>query len=271
MKTVLVTGGSSGIGLATSTMLMKEGYVVYAVSRSSDGSVIEDASGGKLISMRMDVNNPDEVKSVIETIIRDNQRIDVLVCNAGNGIGGSVEDTSIEEIRYQFETSYFGTMRCIEAVIPFMRKQGGGKIITLSSVAGIIPIPYQGFYSAVKAAILQTTKVMKIELRPFNIDCCSILPGDTKTGFTANRKYTQAAQNQNSPYYAKCQASLKKMEHDEQNGMPAEAIAKAIKRQIKRRTMATTVTPGFIYKCIGLIVRLLPTKVTLWIVRLMYS
>lgn len=274
-QVILLTGGSSGIGAATAILLAQEGNHVYAGSRSGrlpEGLNPESLATcrGFVRAMALDVNDASSLQSAVENICREEGRLDVLVCNAGNGIAGAIEQTNEEEAKYQFETCFFGAVKSIQACLPTFRAQGHGKIITVTSVAAVIPLPYQAFYSAVKAALLSLTQSLQLELKPFHIQCCSILPGDTKTGFTAARKYTKAAQDSSSPYYKAMKASVQKMEKDEQNGMSAQVIARAIARQVRRRRMSISVTPRIDYWAIGLLVRLLPRRLMLWIVGMLY-
>lgn len=268
LQVVLVTGGSSGIGAATVERLQEQGMTVYAASRR--GTVPEALNNENIIPLSMDVNDATSVTTALERILKEQGHLDAVVCNAGNGIAGAIEDTSEEEARAQMETCFFGAVKTIQACLPVFRKQGYGRIITVTSVAALIPIPYQAFYSAVKAALLTLTQALSLEVKSFGIQCCSILPGDTKTGFTSARKYTEASQDKDSPYYERMSASVGKMERDEQNGMAPAVIARAICRQLKRRKMAVTVTPRLDYKLIGLLSHWLPDRLMLWIVGLLY-
>ncbi len=276
-KVVLLTGGSSGIGAATAILLAQKGCRVYAGSRRGlmpegweQAGLPEAGQGGCIHALALDVNDIESLRAAVERIRQEEGRLDVLVCNAGNGIAGALEDCSEEECKYQFETCLFGAIKSIQACLPLMRSQGYGKIITVTSVAAVIPLPYQALYSAVKAGLLSLTESLHLELKPFHIQTCSILPGDTKTGFTGARKYAKAAQDETSPYYRRMTASLKKMEHDEQNGMSPKVIARAVLRQVSRKRMAITDTPRFDYRAVNLLTRLLPRRLMLWIIGLLY-
>ncbi|MBQ9584324.1 MAG: SDR family oxidoreductase [Bacteroidales bacterium] len=267
---VLLTGGSSGIGAETARMLAAAGYKVYAGSRRGILAP-ECPTSDNLIPVVLDVNSQQSVSKVVADILAKEGHIDAVVCNAGNGIAGAVEQTSVDEAKYQFETCFFGAHRVIREVLPAMRAQKYGRIVTISSVAANVPIPYQTFYSSAKAAVLIYTKALSLEVKGFGIQCCSILPGDTKTGFTAARKVTEQSGNPGSVYYETLKKSVGRMEHDEQNGMPAGKIASAIVRQLGRRRMAATVTPRADYKAINFLVRILPTRLMLWIVGKLYA
>jgi len=146
---VLLTGASAGIGKATAEQLMLKGVKVYGASRRGGIPQKAPQGSGEIIPVIMDVNKEDEITAVINRIMEENGRLDVVISNAGNGIAGAIEDTSIDEARYQFETNFFGVYKTIQACLPIFRTQGYGKIITISSVAGIIPIPFQALYSSV--------------------------------------------------------------------------------------------------------------------------
>ena len=270
VQVVLLSGGSSGIGAETARLLAEAGYTVYAGSRR--GTVSEQCSALKnVIPVVLDVNDQESVAKVVAAVIAKEGHIDAVVCNAGNGIAGAVEQTTVDEAKYQFETCFFGAHRLIREVLPHMRSQQFGRIITVSSVAAVVPIPYQTFYSSAKAAVLIYTKALSLEVKGFGIQCCSILPGDTKTGFTSARKTTAESDDKDSVYYDVFKKSVGRMEHDEQNGMPASKIAKAIVGQLGKRRMAATVTPRIDYKAINFLVRILPTKLMLWIVGKLYA
>src|SRR5664279_5605971 len=123
-KVVLITGASTGIGLAAAEQLMNKGVKVYAASRRGGKSLKAQSGEGELIHVKMDINIETEIASVIAKILKENNRLDAVICNAGNGIAGSVEDTSIDELRYQFETNFFGTVKTIQACLPVFRAQG---------------------------------------------------------------------------------------------------------------------------------------------------
>ncbi|HOK36771.1 MAG TPA: SDR family oxidoreductase [Paludibacteraceae bacterium] len=269
-KAILITGASSGIGLATALQLMEKGFRVYAASRHGGEYQKAKTSNGEIVPVKMDVNNEEDIKKVIEQILNENQSLYAVISNAGNGIAGAVEDTSIEEAKYQFETNFFGAFKVIKACLPIFRQQEQGKIIATSSVAAIVPIPFQSFYSASKAALLLLMQGLYMEVKSFGIECCTILPGDTKTNFTFARKYTKASQLPNSAYSEKMKKAVGKMEKDEQNGMSPEAIARAIVKEITKKHMKALVIPGFQYKAICWLFNRLPVKFRLWVVGLLY-
>lgn len=268
---VLITGASAGIGLAAAQMMMNEGFKVYAASRRG-GEPQKAANGvGEIIPVKMDVNDESTIQTVIAQIIRESGKLHAVISNAGNGIAGSVEDSTSEEVRFQLETNFFGAVKVIQACLPVFRKQGFGKVIATSSVAAVIPIPFQAFYSAGKSALLVFMQALALETRPFGIQCCTILPGDTKTEFTAARKFTQASQSEQSVYYTTMKRSVARMEKDEQNGMSPDKIASAMLQQLKSKKMSAIVVPRIDYKLFCWLFKRLPAKVSLWIIGLLYA
>lgn len=268
---VFLTGGSAGLGKATAELLMQNGYTVYSASRRLAEQQEDPSSQGKIIPLQMDVTDPHSIESAVAEIMDKEGRIDILICNAGNGIAGAIEETSAEEAKFQFETNFFGTVNVVHEVLPIMRKQKSGKIITTASVAGFIPIPYQGFYSASKAAVKIFTQALSIEMKQFNVQCCCVLPGDAKTEFTQSRKFTQASQSPESAYTPKREKAVSIMAHDEQNGMQPVEISKAILTQIRKKKMSAVTIPGIKYKLISFAFRLVPNKFVLFVVDKLYS
>jgi len=270
-KIVLLTGSSAGIGKAAAELLVNAGVIVYGASRSGGEAYDNKTSGGKYIPIKMDVTIETDINTTVENIIADYGKIDAVIANAGNGIAGSVEDTSIEEVRFQFETNYFGVLKTINACLPVFRAQGYGKIITVSSLAGIIPIPFQTFYSSVKAAIIMYMHGLSMEVKPFGIQCSTILPGDTKTDFTKNRIYTKAAQNEKSVYYNTMKKSVARMEKDEQNGMSPYSVAKHIVKQVLNKNVQTIYVTGFFNKLFYHLFNILPINFKLMIISKLYA
>lgn len=263
---VLVTGGSSGIGAAACRAFAAKGAVVYAASRRG---VVPEGCPANVKAVAADVTVPESISAAVASIVSAEGRIDVVICNAGNGIAGAIEETSLDEARYQFDTCFFGAHNTVRAVLPYFRAQHSGRIITTGSVASVVPIPYQAFYSSVKAAVLMYTEALAMELRPFGIQCCCVLPGDTKTGFTSARKYVSGAVD-DSPYAPARKASVSKMEKDEVNGMAPEVIARAMTRAAFRRRMPMKVTPRLDYQAVNLLVKLLPARLMTIIVGKVY-
>ena len=267
VKVVLITGGSSGIGAATAHLLADAGMKVYAGSRR--GTIEHPREG--IIPVVLDVNDSAGTEAVVARIVESEGRLDAVVCNAGNGIYGPVEGTLEEEARAQFETTYFGSFKTIRACLPVFRKQHFGRIITVTSVMAVLQLPFQGFYASAKAALMSLSQSLSMELKGTGIECCSILPGDVATGFTAARKVTKAGTDPASPYKEGMERNLKKIEHDELGGMAPEVIGRAILKQLQRRHMAVRVIPRIDYKLVGMLVRLLPAKTVLSVVSRMYN
>ena len=276
MKVALITGASSGIGRATAQHLMAKGYHVYGTSRKVEGSFSEGhsdsdpKSGGFIDMIPMDVTCDTSVEIAVKTVLAKEGRIDVLVSNAGTGIAGAIEDTSIDEAKSQFETNFFGSLRVIQAILPIMREQCSGKIIAISSVAGVISIPYQAHYSASKYAMEGLIEALRYEIAAFGIKVCLVEPGDTKTGFTHSRNIAERS-IETSPYHDRFQKSLARMEHDEQNGASPDKVAKVIYAMIRKKSPPVRVTVGFQYKAVLFLKRLLPSGVLEKIVGMLYN
>jgi NAD(P)-dependent dehydrogenase (short-subunit alcohol dehydrogenase family) len=178
----LVTGASSGIGEATAKRLAAAGYKVYGTSRRGT------QAGQRVFQMLpLDVTRDASVEAAAREVMRLEGRIDVLVNNAGFGVApAGAEESSIEQARAIFETNFFGIVRMTRAVVPHMRRQGGGRIINIGSVLGLIPAPYMALYAASKHAIEGYSESLDHELRTWGIRVSVIEPAYTKTQFDAN-------------------------------------------------------------------------------------
>jgi len=181
-KVALVTGASSGIGQAIAELLSRSGYIVYGTSRKGSSS---EQRNYKMIAL--DVNNEASTQAALKEVIQAEGRIDVVVNNAGFGVeAGGAEESSIAQMQQMFDTNFFGVVRVIQAVLPYMRKQKQGRIINIGSMLGLLPAPYMATYSATKHAIEGYSESLDHELRTRGIRVSVIEPAYTKTNFEAN-------------------------------------------------------------------------------------
>ncbi|HEY8119068.1 MAG TPA: oxidoreductase [Methylophilaceae bacterium] len=181
-KIAIVTGASSGIGEATAELLANSGYKVYGTSRK--GAQAAQRSY-KMISL--DVNSEESIEAALKEVIQIEGRIDLLVNNAGFGVApGGAEESSIEQTKMIFDTNFFGIVRMTRAVVPYMRKQGEGRIINIGSILGLIPAPYMATYAATKHAVEGFSESLDHELRTRGIRVSVVEPGYTNTQFEAN-------------------------------------------------------------------------------------
>ena len=178
-KVVLVTGASSGIGEATAQTLHDAGWEVYAGARRIDRMETLEAKG--VHTIKLEVTSEASMTECVATILSKEDRIDVLVNNAGYGSYGSLEDLPMEEARYQFEVNVFGLARLTQLVLPNMRERQRGKIINVSSVGGKLGEPHGCWYHATKFAVEGLSDSLRMELKQFNIDVVVIQPGAIKT------------------------------------------------------------------------------------------
>lgn len=178
-KVALVTGASSGVGKATAKRLLQEGLVVYAAARRLDQ--MDDLRALGAISLKMDITAEEDVVAAVRQIQLGHGGIDVLVNNAGFGLYGSMEETTLEDARYQFEVNLFGMARLTQLTLPAMRKKGGGTIINISSIGGKIYTPLGSWYHATKHAVEGWSDCLRIELAPFGIHVVIIEPGTIAT------------------------------------------------------------------------------------------
>jgi NADP-dependent 3-hydroxy acid dehydrogenase YdfG len=227
-KVVFITGVSSGFGKCMSEYLAPKGYTIYGTSRR----LLENGQPYKVL--QADVTDRASVEAAIKTILKNEGRIDVLINNAGIGVSGPIEFTSTEDIKIQMDTNFMGIVNVIQSVLPAMRSQRSGTIINISSIGGIMGLPYQGFYSASKFAVEGLSEALRMELKPFNIKVVVIRPGDFFTGFTSSRKVEREL-NINGPYEQQFQKTISIIEVDEGGGMQPDYLARKMYRIIRSK------------------------------------
>jgi NAD(P)-dependent dehydrogenase (short-subunit alcohol dehydrogenase family) len=249
-RVVLITGASSGIGRACAAHLAALGYRVYGASR-------HPAAGSGAEPVAMDVTDDVSVREAVTRIIDREGRIDILVNNAGVALAGAVEDTTVEEARKQFDVNFFGVLRVCRAVLPTLREQRSGYIVNIGSIAGLVAVPYQGFYSASKFALEGFSESLRHELKPFGIHVVLIEPGDHRTGLTVNRIRTVASET-NPAYRDRFSIAAARMEADEQNGPEPDAIARLLHRIVKKARPRLRYTAGPV-----------PQRAAVWLKRLL--
>jgi NAD(P)-dependent dehydrogenase (short-subunit alcohol dehydrogenase family) len=249
---ILITGASAGIGRECASHLSNVGWTVVGASRRG-------TSSGSWTGVTMDVDSGDSVASGFARVDDEFGPITAVVACAGWGLAGAAETTSMEDAKSQFETNFWGVVRVVNAALPRLREQGGGHVVIMSSIGGILGIPYQAFYSASKFALEGYAESLAYEVTPFNIDVTLVEPGNFKTDFTAARKRADVADD--DPYRAACEKAIAVMERDERNGADPADVAKVVERLLKSTNPPRRVSVGKFDERVGIMgKRLLPYR-----------
>lgn len=254
-KVVLVTGASSGIGQAIAARLAGDGWRVFGASRS--GAPI-GVPGVEMIAL--DVDDDASVERAVAALLARAGRLDALINNAGWAIMGAVEDTSVAEAKAQFETNFFGVLRLCRAVLPAMRRQGGGHIVTISSLSGLFGTPFSGLYSASKFAVEGLIETLRFETRKLGIRVALIEPGDHQSALPARRRIAAAAVT--NPAYRAAFAKFKaNQEKDEAKAPPPDGVAVLVARVLNDPAPRLRYTVGLAgQRIVAPLKRLLPGR-----------
>lgn len=234
-KVVLVTGGSSGIGKSISIYLKSKGYTVYGTSRNPNRY-----PDSPINLVAMDVKDPISIKEAVVEIIDKESKIDILINNAGVGITGPVEETPIEEIHGAMDTNFYGPLRVLQAVLPYMRKQQSGRVINITSIAGYMGLPYRGIYSASKGALEIVTEAYRMECAHLNIHFSNVAPGDFATNIAAGRFHAPVIEG--SDYAIGYSKTLKLIDEHVDDGSDPMEVAYKIYNILQEKN------PGIHYK-----------------------
>lgn len=254
-KVVLITGGSSGIGKSIGDFLKGKGYIVYGTSRSP-----ERYSNSQFPILKLDVRDTSSIKICIETLMQTEQRLDVLINNAGVGITGPIEEIPTEEIKSHFDTNFFGPLEVIKAVLPQMRKQQSGLIINITSIAGYMGLPYRGIYSASKGALELVTEAYRMELKDFNIKMTTVAPGDFATNIASGRFHAPVLEH--SPYQESYGNTLKIMDEHVDSGKDPKIMAESIFKIINTKEPRVHYKVGEFMQTFSIVLkRILPDRI----------
>jgi NAD(P)-dependent dehydrogenase (short-subunit alcohol dehydrogenase family) len=253
-KVVLVTGASAGIGRSCADRLAAAGWDVVGASRRGTG-------GTGWSGTVMDVDDDASVRDGVADIVSHYGHIDAAVLSAGWGIAGAVEDTTVDEAKAQFETNLWGSVRVAQALLPSMRAQRTGRLVLVSSIGGVIGLPFQAFYTASKFALEGFGESLAYEVAPFGVTVTLVEPGNVRTEFTANRRMA-AASTADSPYRDAVAKAIGVMERDEQHGAPPDEVAAAIQKVLDAKRPPRRVSVGKAGERVGLVAkRVLPFRV----------
>lgn len=256
-KNVLITGASRGIGLATARLLSNSGFSVLALARHK-GPEIPNVTW-----IEADVTDCMTLNKALSPI----KKLGIVIHCAGMGISGSAELVPEEAAKRQMEVNYFGVLNVNRLILSKLRQNKKSLVIITSSVAGILPIPFQSHYSSSKYALEAYGEALAMEGKHFGIRVCLVEPGDTHTSFTTSRTHDEP---KNSPYLKLCNNAVGKMENDEQNGKNPDSVARVFLKQISKRKPKIRVAVGLSYKLIAALARVLPYRFRQKIISLLY-
>lgn len=252
-KVVLVTGASSGIGQAVARLFARKGYLVFGTSRNP--SRIELTLNMEVLPL--DVRSGDSVNACLEGVLNKSGRLDILINNAGYEFDGAVEEVSVEEAKAQFETNFFGVIRMVKAALPTMRRQRSGHIINISSLTGLVPVPFMGIYSASKFCVEGYTEVLRREVEPFNIRVSMVETGFTKTNLPGNRQY---AANRIGDYDQLRLRVFQAINRYEKNAPSSAPVADCVLRIVESKSPELHYKVGREAKSVALLRRFLPEE-----------
>jgi NAD(P)-dependent dehydrogenase (short-subunit alcohol dehydrogenase family) len=267
-QVVLVTGASAGIGQACADRLQAAGWTVVGASRRG-------TSSGGWEPLKMDVDDDEDVRRGVAGVLEAHGRLDAVVASAGWGVAGPVETTPMAQAKAQLETNFWGVVRVVQCALPAMRRQRSGRLVLISSLGGVIALPFQAFYSASKFALEGYAEALGYEVEPFGIGVTLVEPGNIRTEFTARRQKVvagapdegagaEAASDADAAmvaYAAAADKAITLMERDEANGAPPETVAVAVERVLVSRRPRRRVSVGKLGERVGIPAkRLLPHR-----------
>jgi NAD(P)-dependent dehydrogenase (short-subunit alcohol dehydrogenase family) len=250
-KIVLITGASAGIGRACAERLSGDGYTVIGASRRA-------TPDARWSSITMNVDDDDSVAAGVESTIAEHGRLDAVVTCAGWGLAGAVEQTPLADARAQMETNFFGTVRVVRAALPSLRARHG-RVVLMSSIGGIIGLPFSGYYSASKFALEGWAEALAWEVKPHGVRVTLVEPGNFKTDFTSSRRSVDVWGD--DPYAEALKKAIGKMERDEMKGAAPSEVAVRVAAVLRARRPPRRLTVGPLGERVGpLAKRLLPAR-----------
>ena len=252
-KVVIITGATSGIGLATAEYLIAKGCKVYGVARRP--------FEGNFKCFQADVCDTDAMVNIFDEVVKTEGRIDALINNAGFGIAGAMEEATPENVKKIVDVNLTALCVLCGKIVPYMKS--GGNIVNISSVGGIMPLPYQSMYSATKAGVEVFSRAFANEVKRYKIKVSAVLPGDTKTDFTASRVFEGEDKT--------AKRSVDKMARDEQRGKDPVSVAKVIYKCLKKKHPPLRVSVGGLSKLEVFLSRFFSTKALNRILGKMYG
>lgn len=238
-RVILITGASSGIGRACVELLASQGHRVFGTFRR----IPVEVAPRELEPVRMDVTQDESVVAGVGQVLEAAGHIDVVINNAGYGLAGSIEDTSIEEAKHQLDTNFFGVLRVSQAVLPSMRARRSGRIINIGSLGGLFGLPFQGLYAASKFALEGLTESLRHEVAGFGIQVTLVEPGDIKTSITDNRVLAKSC-GSSSEYADSFNRALTIIEREERGGAEPKQVAACVADLVTKRNPAPRYTAG---------------------------
>lgn len=241
----LITGASAGIGRATADLLAARGWTVVGASRRGTG-------GQGWTGLVMDVDSDASVRAAVEDVLTEHGHVDAVVAGAGWGLAGPVETTTMEEARAQVETNFWGCVRVTTELLPSMRAHGAGRIVLVSSIGGLIAIPFQAYYSASKFALEGWAEATAYEVSPFGVHVTLVEPGNVRTDFTANRRRAAAPPGS---YDQAVRHAIEVMERDERDGADPRDVARAVARVLDAQHPRRRVSVGKAAERVGLVAK----------------
>lgn len=266
-KSVFITGGSSGIGLACAVTFAGEGYEVFAASRRPADKERRFPGGGRIVPVRMDVRDEDSVKDAAALVLSRAQDLGIVIHCAGFSLMGPAEQMPSELVHLQLETNFFGVTRVNRHLLPALRSRGAGLCLIIGSVAGLFPVPFQAYYCASKFALEGYAGALRSEIGHYGVRVTLLEPGPTKTGFTAARKFDVP---KDSPYGQAACASVEKMQREEGYGKSPETVARAALRLSRRRNPPVRTTVCLAPAAQSFLRRLLPSRAVQWLLGRLY-
>lgn len=270
-KSILITGCSSGIGLATAIQLKQRGYRVFATARKT--ADVEKLSAQGFESLVLDVNDSASIQQALARILQlTNGKLDALFNNAGYVLAGAIEDLTRDMERAQFETNVFGPMELTRQVLPIMRKQGHGRIIQNSSILGIVTLPYYGAYNASKFALEGFNNTLRQELRGTPIHVSIINPGPIKTNIRQNAllHYQNALKKQTESVHEKTYQAMEQQyfnpkRQDDKIALTPEVVVKKVIHALESSRPHAHYYIGLPAKSLALLRRVLPDCALDWL------
>lgn len=234
-KVILITGASSGIGFDTALMLANQGHRVYAAARRLD--MMEPLREKGVVTVKMDVTDENSMVEGVNMVMETEGRIDVLINNAGYGYFGAVENVTMVEARRQVEVNVFGLARLCQLVLPIMRKQGSGRIVNTSSVAGKAVLPFGGWYHVTKYSVEALSDALRMEMKPFGIDVVMIEPGAIRTAWGHIAAAHLAESSKGTPYEAAAlnESKILHFAYNSKLISSPKVVARAMNKAVNRR------------------------------------